>query len=286
MNPVGLRLVGETEEERANIQTTIVSEVLNAKKSGRTVVLMFDLDHTVGEYQPGKNSGISKDTEADQYFVDISDAGIVIAFNTGRPACFVKERYPLTASKIGFSQHLAISTENGARIRLPDHKEVSFAVDHIEELRKIASEQASLHQGTVVELEKENTVTLSLAKTFNRDAAYSHYMEFFLRLSPSFGDFSIISGVSQTDCYIELVNPQTNKGVASDIIYDHFDPRRNGLLKCFGDSAADVPMKVSTRRRGGVAVGIGPKACTGNSSVLLASPCEVREVLKNIRLGL
>lgn len=253
-----------TQIDAALISTleALLSRMLTAKFNNKAG-FMIDLDGASVLRPPQIHDPVPPDLDFDSTIHSIVRAGDFFSINTGRPEIFVKNVFPTTMSHHHNAQNLMIATENGACIRGAGDFKFTSPLPNLEQLSKTFSIAARDYEGTIIEDGKNYSITISCANSRNKADAFNSLLQLATDLAKEDDAFAVISGMTPTDAYIELVNPYINKGVATDIMCSQIANTGVRQVFSFGDSKADVPMWEEIKKHRGVSIGVGDTAPKG-----------------------
>lgn len=263
---------------------TLLSRMLTAKFNGKAG-FMIDLDGASLQRPPQIHDPVQPDLDFDSTIHSIVSSGDFFSINTGRPEIFVRNVFPETMSCRHDAQNLMIATENGACIRGADNFEFISPLRNLEQLSETFSIAAKNYEGTIIEVGKNYSITISCAKSQNKEDAFSSLLQLATDLANEEDAFAVISGMTPTDAYIELVNPYINKGVATDIMCSRIATTMGARqVFSFGDSKADVPMWEEIKKHRGVSIGVGETAPEG-ADFYIPNYMVTQLLLRQVSLG-
>ncbi len=251
-----------------------------AAKANEIFGVMLDLDGASMLKTPAIHDGVEPETKLDTALSLLLDQGHHVAINTGRPEIFVRNVFPQTYARLGFEDNFWVSTENGASVKGKDVNCVR-ALPHVEKLRDHFARAIQVWPGALIEIGKEHSMTISVAKAEEKEAAFHALVDEAQKMAKQQGGFEIISGLTPRDGYIEFVNPNVSKGSSTRIICES-----DVAIKwtAFGDSKADVAMWREVQAHGGEAVGVGETSPDG-ADYYIHDHHVTQHVVRQVSLG-
>lgn len=236
----------------------LIESMLTAK-ANKVMGVMLDLDGASMLKTPAIHDGVEPESDLDTSLSLLLDQGHHVAINTGRPEIFVRNVFPQTYARLGFEDNFWVSTENGASVKGKNVHCVR-ALPNVTSLRDHFARAIQVWPGALIEIGKEHSMTISVAKAEEKEAAFHALVDEAQKMAKQQGGFEIISGLTPRDGYIEFVNPNISKGSSTRIICE-----ADCAIKwaAFGDSKADVAMWKEVQAHGGEAVGVGETSPDG-----------------------
>lgn len=253
--------------------TDYFNTIAKAAHQGR-LLWMPDQDGATLLKPVGVHSGFDPETQLENDYRILIQAGNTIAPNTGRPEIFFKNAYP------NLYNDFWIVSEMGARITSPGGEVVAeYPVPNRENLISRLALELESFPGSFIEDGKNCAITLALTNAEDRMGAYDHLLRITQDIARKDG-IHIKSGDMPYNTHIELVPRNVDKGSGTEFFADH-ESFKNHLFVCVGDSAPDEDMMAVVNDIGGISIGVGDKS-PNNAHLRFNDHIEVQAFIRQI----
>ena len=231
---------------------------LYARHRGGGVAWFFDLDGTLIHAKPGENVNVPADAALQDMLNALTrQSGGALAVITGRPRVFVESLLP--------ARDFASGVEHGAILQDvpqgPWQRRSKVTKETLDNIRAVLEDRIRGIPGAQVEDHKVGTLTVEFTQAADPDRLADE-LEAAIKtfLAAQGGEpIDVLKATVPGNYVIELLPQGAGKAQAVDHLMAAA-PFAGKIPVFCGDSKGDEGAMLRVRERGGIAIGIGPKA--------------------------